>query len=174
MPQVLFSALLLFALLPVPAIARQYQQVTVLEVSEGDTLSVRAGDNSVLRVRISAIDAPEAKQEYGQESIRMLTKLLQDQKPDLDCPRIDRYRRNICRVFVGGKDAGLTMIELGAAWWFENFSADQKPDERIRYESAQKAAKESRRGLWAGAAVAPWDWRAQQTRKPFDSLINPY
>jgi endonuclease YncB( thermonuclease family) len=174
MPPVLLGALFLFALSPSPASARQYQQVTVLEISEGDTLSVRAGDNSILRVRISAIDAPDGKQEYGQEATRALSKLLQDQRPDLDCSRIDRYRRNICRIFVGGKDVGLTMIELGAAWWFEMLSAEQKPEERVRYESAQKAAKEARRGLWSGTAVAPWDWRAQQTRKPFDSLINPY
>lgn len=159
---------------PLPGLAREYRQVTVQEVIGGDAFIARVGDNDQLRVRIAAIDAPDSAQAYGPEATRALTALLQPGRADLDCFKIDRYRRNLCRVTVGGRDVGLALIESGAAWWFQQIAEGQSPAERARYEAAQKQAREAKRGLWAQEAEAPWDWRARQTRKPFDSLINPY
>lgn len=172
----LLASLLLACLcLALPAAARDYRKVVITGIGDGNNFTAQTAEGQAIRVRLFAIDAPETKQDHGPESAKQLAALLQGKTPDLDCLKIDRYRRNLCRALVDGRDVGLAMIEAGAAWHFRQFAAEQSAEERRRYEAAEQAARGAKRGLWAKpGAEAPWDWRARQPRKPFDSLINPY
>jgi endonuclease YncB( thermonuclease family) len=79
-----------------------------------------------------------------------------------ECSKIDRYRREVCRVLVGGADAGLEQIRAGLAWFFRRYAKELPPDRRLQYADTEAQAKAAQRVLWAdGEPVAPWDWRAQ-------------
>ena len=71
-------------------------------------------------------------------------------------------RREVCRVLVGGADAGLEQVRAGLAWFFRRYAKELPPDRRQQYADMEAQAKAEQRGLWADAEpVAPWDWRAQ-------------
>ncbi len=156
------AALLFYAL---SAPAQIYENVQVVKISDGDTITARTADGEQLRVRIAGIDAPESQQIYGAQSRLYLVSLLKDADPKLDCYKKDRYRRHICRVFVSGKDVGLEQVKAGAAWWYREYAKEQTREERQRYESAEKTAIREKVGLWAKEAVEPSQWRAQKRNK---------
>jgi hypothetical protein len=52
---------------------------------------------------------------------------------------------------VGGRDINASMVEAGWALAFVRYSD--------RYVRQEQAAREHQIGLWAGAFIAPWDWR---------------
>lgn len=86
-----------------------------------------------------------------------------------DCPKIDRYGRKVCKVWVQpedcpqcGKtrDVGLEQISAGLAWWYRAYAKDQSAEDRGRYESEEDEARLRKRGLWVeNSSVPPWEWR---------------
>lgn len=77
-----------------------------------------------------------------------------------DCPKQDRYRREVCLVRVDGVDVGLAQIEAGLAWWYRKYAKDQSAQDRATYAAVEQAAQEARRGLWQDRdPVPPWEWR---------------
>lgn len=86
-----------------------------------------------------------------------------------DCHKIDRYKRQVCKVWVQpadcatcGKslDAGHAQIVAGMAWWYRDYAKEQTSEDRGRYESAEQDARARKRGLWVDKEpVAPWDFR---------------
>ncbi len=84
-----------------------------------------------------------------------------------ECGKIDRYRREVCRVLVGGSDAGLEQIRAGMAWFFRRYAKELPPERRRQYTDMEAQAQAERRGLWADAEpVAPWEWRRSQATRP--------
>ncbi|WP_371268783.1 thermonuclease family protein [Variovorax sp. PDC80] len=91
---------------------------------------------------------------------------------ELDCRKVDRYGRSVCRVHVAPAsaprgpatlDAGLAMITLGLAWWYRDYAREQTAQERGQYEFAEQEARAKGVGLWSDKqAVAPWEWRQLQ------------
>ena len=62
---------------------------------------------------------------------------------------------------VDGHDVNLEQVRAGFAWWYREYAKEQAADEREVYELAEKAARETKRGLWAESKpVPPWEWRA--------------
>jgi len=60
---------------------------------------VLAGHRQV-KVRIAGIDAPEKKLPFGNRSRQNLARLLHQQVVRADCPKRDRYGREVCNVWV--------------------------------------------------------------------------
>ena len=82
-----------------------------------------------------------------------------------ECGKTDRYGREVCRVLVGGVDAGLEQVRGGLAWFFRRYAKELPPDRRQPYADTEAEARADRRGLWAdGEPVAPWDWRGAVRR----------
>ena len=88
----------------------------------------------------------------------------------LECHKIDRFGREVCKVWVQpldcpscGKtlDVGLAQISVGLAWWFSRYANEQSPEDRGRYKSEEEEARLRKRGLWVDETpVPPWEWRA--------------
>lgn len=170
MPRFLSILLVSFAL-PFAAQAAP-RNCLVVGVSDGDTLKVRCGsaaDFRQIKVRLSAIDAPERGQPYGERARQAMSALVYRKDVDLDCIDTDRYGRSVCKVFVAPAsapagprtlDAGLAMLTLGMAWWYRHYAWEQTPQERGQHEFAEAEAKARRIGLWRDAdPLPPWDWR---------------
>ena len=72
---------------------------------------------------------------------------------------VDRYGRNVARLYVDGLDVNREMIRLGAAWVYREYKTDKS---LLDIEAEARAAK---RGLWAlpeAEQVPPWEWRRKK------------
>lgn len=115
------------------------------------------------KVRIVGIDAPERRQPFGERSRQNLSKLAFQKNVIADCPKKDRYRRDLCQVMVDGQDVGLRQITDGLAWWYRKYAHEQTLADQAAYEQAEMMARNGRLGLWVDAdAVPPWEWRRGQ------------
>jgi endonuclease YncB( thermonuclease family) len=77
-----------------------------------------------------------------------------------DCPKVDRYGRQVCLVRVDGFDVGLAQIRAGLAWWYRKYAKEQSTQDRVTYAAVEQEAQETRRGLWREKdPVPPWEWR---------------
>lgn len=132
----------------------------VVGVADGDTLTILDASSQQYKIRIAGIDAPEKHQPFGERSKTSLSALAFNQQATADCPKRDRYGREVCSVSVNGKDVGLEQIASGMAWWYRRYANEQTPQARTDYEAAEFWAKAKRLGLWADKnPVPPWDWR---------------
>jgi endonuclease YncB( thermonuclease family) len=75
-----------------------------------------------------------------------------DGVPQADGTERDRYGRLLGRCRAGDVDLNAAMVESGHALAFRRYTSRLVPQE--------DAAREARRGMWAGEFQAPWDFRA--------------
>ncbi|MBD9406255.1 thermonuclease family protein [Acidovorax sp. ACV02] len=129
----------------------------VIAITDGDTLTARCGEPGSyeqVTIRISAIDAPEKRQAFGQVSRQHLAQLCFEQVATITPRTHDRYGRTVGDVECQGQDVATEQVHSGMAWFYVKYG---KGYEHLRGLEAE--AREARRGLWAQEAVAPWDWR---------------
>lgn len=132
----------------------------VVGVSDGDTVTLLDSTKTQHKIRLQGIDAPEAKQAFGQASKRHLSNLVFNRQVTLTCTKTDRYQRKVCVVIVGGVDANLEQVKAGMAWWYRAYAKEQIPEHRAVYQAAEMDAQRQRIGLWRDAEpVPPWEWR---------------
>ena len=133
----------------------------VVGVTDGDTLKVRCGEPGAyeqVKVRISAIDAPESRQAYGQRAKQALSDLCMGQQASIKPLAIDRYERTLADVQCQGEDAGGTLVRSGMAWVYDQYAKGHRHLYRL-----QDLARAEQLGVWADAEpVAPWLWRAER------------
>lgn len=128
----------------------------VVSVADGDTITVLDAARRPHRIRLAEIDAPEKRQPFGKRSKQSLSDMVYGQRVKAVCPTRDRYRRYICRVYVGGSglDVNAAQVERGMAWVYRRYASDPALY-RLELE-----ARTARRGLWSDPKpVPPWSWR---------------
>jgi endonuclease YncB( thermonuclease family) len=157
----LFLFCLTAVTLPAPLIAASLNtKATVISIADGDTFDARIAGRRIIRVRFGGIDTPEHGQTHGWRSRQALRELIRGKTVDLNCYKQDPRGRHVCRVFVGGEDVGLKMVERGAAWHFKAFSKEQAAQDRQRYAEAEDKARRAKIGIWAGNnPMPPWECR---------------
>jgi endonuclease YncB( thermonuclease family) len=150
----------LLALLVVllPALAEAADITGVAKVREGD--QVQIGNT---RIRLGGIDAPSVDQlclnskgerwTCGVAARDELIKHADNKVWTCHARQTDRRGRTVARCEVDGQDIQKWMVSNGWALAFVRISHD--------YEADEKAAREAKAGMWAGAFIAPWDWRAR-------------
>jgi endonuclease YncB( thermonuclease family) len=141
----------------------------VINVADGDTITILDAANQHHRIRINGIDAPEKGQPFGDRSRQSMATMVAGKEVTADCHKTDRYKRQVCKVWVQpsdcascGKtlDVGHAQIIGGMAWWYREYAKEQTPEDRGRYESAEVEAKARKFGLWGDtSSTAPWEWR---------------
>lgn len=130
-------------------------QMRVIGISDGDTLSVFDDKtNAQTKIRISAIDAPERAQPFGQRSKQTLSDLCYNKPATIKYVDTDRYGRTVADVACAGNDVARHMIGAGMAWVYDKYSAGH--DYLYPLQDKAKAAKV---GLWSDEAMPPWEWR---------------
>jgi endonuclease YncB( thermonuclease family) len=138
----------------------------VVEVSDGDTITILVPGNNQRKVRLAEIDAPERGQPYGSKAAQMLADMVAGRSVQVRSNGADRYGRTIGRVFSSGRDVNKSMVEMGGAWVYRQYMTD--PD----FLMVEKKARASMAGLWAlpeSERIPPWDWRRHK-RKPVASV----
>lgn len=146
-------AALLFTALPVLAGTKAITGKCV-GVHDGDTITVLAGSNSQVKVRLAGIDAPEIGQAFGQKAKQALSERVFGKEVTVRVVDRDRYGRTVGDVYTGTNWINKAMIETGMAWHYVQFSKSAE------LTAAEKTAREQRLGLWADKEpVPPWEWR---------------
>ena len=136
---------------------------TVVSVADCDTVTVLDATKTQHKIRLTGIDAPEKAQPFGRRSKSSLSDLVYLKQVNVETDKKDRYGRNLGKVLINGKDANLTQIEHGMAWWYRAYKKDQSANDRRLYEAAEVSAKAKKVGLWADAKpVPPWEYRRQK------------
>ncbi|MDD3381836.1 MAG: thermonuclease family protein [Rugosibacter sp.] len=137
----------------------------VVGVADGDTITVLDADKVQHKIRLAGIDAPEKKQAFGNRSKESLSDLVFDKTVNVETDKRDRYRREIGKVLVNGRDVNLVQVERGMAWFYRQYQREQSPNDRKLYEAAEDAAKAGRRGLWRDIdPVPPWEFRHSKSK----------
>lgn len=149
--------LLIFALGLLAASLAMAGSVTgTIRVIDGDTIDV-AGT----RVRLHAIDAPEASQTCSTEQgktwacgawvSREVRARYQGRKAVCTPLDTDRYGRMVARCMVGDDDMGAALVAEGLAFAYRRYAMD--------YDLIEKQAAASDRGLWAMNVQNPATFR---------------
>lgn len=135
----------------------------VVDVSDGDTVTVLLPERVQLRVRLAGIDAPEKRQPFGQSARQRLSTLVFGKTVTLVGSKQDRYRRLVAKILVEGQDANLEMVASGLAWHYKQYEVEQSAEDRVAYSRAEGMARSGRRGLWFDAEpLPPWDFRRRR------------
>lgn len=126
------------------------------EIVDADT--VYAGS---AKIRLSGIDAPEMDQvcidaagkdwNCGIEAREKLRAFALSRPWMCELTGTDAYRRHLGSCTVAGEDVSRWLVRNGWALAFRRYSTAYVADEDF--------AREQKRGLWAGAFIAPWEWR---------------
>ena len=126
----------------------------VVRIADGDTFTGLDAENRQVNIRLHGVDAPKAKQAFGNVSKKALSDLIAGKTVSIEEVDRDRYGRVVANVRIGGKLVNAEMVRSGLAWRYVPF------DSRNEFGPLETDARRQRRGLWADAApVAPWEWR---------------
>lgn len=126
----------------------------VMRVVDGDTIKVVDRDFQTLSVQFRGVDAPELKQEYGQEAFAALEKRLKDKVVRVVVDRRDEFDRITGEVFESDESINVWIIRQGFGWYNHKYDTDRKKS------AAEVSAREAGRGLWVSATpIPPWVWK---------------
>jgi endonuclease YncB( thermonuclease family) len=132
----------------------------VVNVADGDTITVLDEKNIQYKIRLQGIDAPEKAQPYGQKSKQSLHQLVHSKQVTVEYQKKDKYGRIIGKVLLNGIDICLKQIELGMSWHYKQYESEQSRQDREIYTKAELFAQAERLGIWNDKLpTAPWEFR---------------
>ncbi len=133
-----------------------------VKVIDGDSLEIDGRE-----IRLHGIDAPEARQicqdksgkpwRCGRAATHELRKLIGGGQVTCTGDEVDRYDRLIAQCSLGDIDLNSALVERGLAIAYS--------DHTSRYADVEAAARELRRGIWAGRFDRPRVWRERHGRQ---------
>lgn len=139
--------------------------VEVRNFHDGDTFTC-VTEAGPLRVRVAGVDAPEVGQGFWRVS-RDLLRSSTRAGSTVDCYKIDRYERQVCRVLSAeGQDLALGLVKAGLAWHTVKYREEQSQAEQAAYAAAEQRARSDKTGLWSlSAPQEPGTCRALKKQK---------
>jgi endonuclease YncB( thermonuclease family) len=158
MPLRLISILFFLILSSVPANADILGRV--VNVFDGDTLEVIDSSETLYRVRLQGIDAPERGQAFSNSSRKALSELVFGRDVRVVREGLDQYQRILGHVYVSGLWVNREMIRKGMAWHYEYFNKDP------RLANSEIFARNAGIGLWSDPKPeAPWIFRRENEQR---------
>ncbi|WP_392530190.1 thermonuclease family protein [Nostoc sp. C117] len=148
------------------------QQWTVVSVADGDTITVRRG-NERKKIRFCGIDSPEVKhgkqpgQPFGNEAREKLRSLVALAKNQVTIVPVetDRYGRTVAEVMASvsgewGVEMSFQeeMLKSGMAYYYKQY-ASNCPNHNA-FAKTEEIAIASKAGVWSNPNLEkPWDYR---------------
>ena len=150
MRRVIFSLVLIC-----PSVQAETLSGTVVEILDGDRLTIQDAQKRKYRIRLGEIDAPQRKQAFGSQSRASLSKLCLGKPAQVEWQAKDQNDRYRGQVKCNGVDASAEQVRSGMAWVSP---ASTKPGSPL-YE-LEAYARIRGLGLWADSdPVPPWEWK---------------
>lgn len=128
----------------------------VVNVADGDTITILDANKKQNKIRLADIDAPEKGQPYGNRATQHLKAMVAGKQVSADCREKDKYKRDICTIVVDGVDVNADLVATGHAWVYEQYNS------RADLPPMQEEAKAKNLGLWSlpeAQIIKPSDWR---------------
>jgi endonuclease YncB( thermonuclease family) len=132
--------------------------VGIPRIVDGDTVEI-----GTTKIRLVGIDAPETDQlcldregkrwACGVTSRDELVRHAGSKPWTCHISGGDKYGRSLAKCEVAAEDIEQWMVRNGWALSFVRYSHT--------YDKEEVEAREAKAGLWAGAFIAPWDWRGR-------------
>jgi endonuclease YncB( thermonuclease family) len=158
------------AILAFPASAFADDIVGVPKIRDGDQFTINSA-----RLRLAGIDAPALDQlclnkqgerwTCGLAARDALIARAGDKSWTCAPVRTDRFGRTVVRCQAGGEDIQQWMVKNGWALAYVQYSKV--------YEADEKEARAANAGIWAGAFIAPWDWRVRNKKTTILGAVKP-
>jgi endonuclease YncB( thermonuclease family) len=134
----------------------------VINVHDGDTVTVLDQNNKKFHIRLQGIDAPELKQEFGDVSQENLSRMVLGKDVTIVWTKLDKYRRTVGTIMLNGHDVNIEQVRAGMAWHFKKYEDEQSPADRRTYAAAEQQARAAKLGLWKQAdPMQPGEWRQE-------------
>lgn len=153
-----------FLALPLASMAQEPGETftgTVVEVTRGDTYTVRRSEGEVVTVRLFGVDTPERDQPYVGHAMIAAMKYAGGRRAHIRVEDTDRSGRVVATVSVEGSNLGRLLVREGYAWHYEAESPNG-----TRLAQLEDEAREAERGLWSQRSpIPPWEWRAAQQHR---------
>jgi endonuclease YncB( thermonuclease family) len=141
-------------------------QGKVINVHDGDTVTVLDQFNKKTNIRLQGIDAPELKQDFGSVSQQNLSRLVLGKQVTIVWTKLDKYRRTVGTIMLDGHDVNIEQVKAGLAWHFKKYEDEQDPSDRKTYAAAEQQARTAKLGLWRDSnPTPPGDWRQDTKAK---------
>ncbi|MBN9006037.1 MAG: thermonuclease family protein [Rhizobiales bacterium] len=164
------ALLLSFSVLLSPIAAHAADVSGLPKIHDGDTLQI-----GHVKLRLAGIDAPSTDQlclnDKGERwtcGVAARNALIHyTDKKTWTCHvlRANRHGRSIAKCIVDDEDIQQWMVKTGWALSLPRISH--------AYDADQKAAREAKAGMWAGAFIAPWDWRVRNKKTTILGAVKP-
>ena len=138
----------------------------VVQVANGDTITVLDAQMRQHKIRLAGIDAPEKAQAFGRRSQESLAELVANRSVIVETHKRDRYERFVGKVLVEGRDINVEQIRRGLAWFYRQYERELSARDQQSYARAEEEARSFRAGLWADKQpIPPWDFRRDHSGK---------
>lgn len=141
----------------------QYNNVYVSEVLDGDTVKVLILEtDTVEKIRLLYVDAPESKQTFGYSSKQLLKKELEGKTAKIRWSARDKYNRVLGEIYRESDNYSINywLVKIGAAWPYT------VPKARPEFHFAKAEAQRLKLGLWRNKSpIEPQIWRKKQKEK---------
>ena len=134
----------------------------VINVADGDTITVLDDTHTQHKIRLTGIDAPEKRQAFGNVSKQSLVEQVAGQSVAVEWVKVDKYGRKVGKVLLAGLDCNLVQVKRGLAWHYKQYQREQLPADQQSYAAAEIEARTAKLGLWRDAdSMPPWEFRQQ-------------
>jgi len=135
----------------------------VVNISDGDTITVLSDNNKLLTIRLYGIDSPEKAQAFGQKARKFTKKMVSEKIVLIEKVDKDRYGRTVGIVKINGTILNEELIKKGFAWQYEKYC--KRPECNI-WKTYEIEAKTKKIGLWVDKSpIPPWDFRRNKIKK---------
>jgi endonuclease YncB( thermonuclease family) len=129
----------------------------VVEIHDGDSITVLTPAHEQIKVRLEGIDCPELKQDFGQKSKQLTAALCFNQEVRIVKTGKDQYGRTLAFVYVGDLCINYELLKQGLAWHYKKYNHNTELAE------LESNARSKKSGLWSlPAPVAPWAFRKKK------------
>lgn len=164
----LFTFVLLLVLLQTSTHAEPLLlQGRIVRVADGDTVTLLDERQTLHKIRLASIDAPETAMPYGKHATLYLMTLVAGKNVEAMIHKQDRYGRKVATLMLGAQDVNLAMIQTGLAWHYKRYRKEQPAAQAQAYARAEEQARTKNLALWQDSnAIPPWDWRKNRRARP--------
>lgn len=132
---------------PTPLTSQTQEKLTVVEVTDGDTLKLSNGKV----FRLYGVNAPEKNEKYFKESVEFTKNLTLNKEITFEQEekyKEDKFGRLLGYIFVDGKHLNLELVKVGLAKvvLYEKRARIKYQDELV---AAENEAKQKILGIWS-------------------------
>jgi len=136
------------------------------EVPNGNSIVIRSNGQR-LTIFLKGVDAPELKQEFGDEARQHLASLVLGKAIEVQVDELPDGHV-VGKVICDRMDIGLQVIRDGVAWYDTTKVNSLSDEERRSYVDAEQAARTELRGIWEiGSPMPPWEWRRAEAERQY-------